>query len=190
MFRGGEFHLQGQREMASGFLLYPDNSFEFFFSYGALDRQAYGQWKQIDNTVLLQTSKAPLSDFELVESSHPGNYEGILIKLPAAAPMLLAYLQCSLEDGKENSWKPFSQKGYLHFAPQPFARITLLFEFCPERLSVIQVPNTEDTHFTLQVTPTLTNVYFDRLLLHIGDDQLVGSHPLLDGTTHRYVRNS
>ena len=37
-----EYYLTGVREMASGFLVKPDNTFQFFFAYGALDRQGAG----------------------------------------------------------------------------------------------------------------------------------------------------
>ena len=42
----GTYLLQGVREMASGFELKADSTFEFFFSYGALDRYGKGKWKQ------------------------------------------------------------------------------------------------------------------------------------------------
>jgi hypothetical protein len=36
----GEYYLEGVMETASVFQLNPDSSFNFFFSYGALDRSA------------------------------------------------------------------------------------------------------------------------------------------------------
>ena len=38
----GEYYLQGVIETASGFKLNDDSTFEFFFSYGALDRYGSG----------------------------------------------------------------------------------------------------------------------------------------------------
>ena len=40
----GEYHLDGVMETGSGLLLRPDGSFEWFFSYGALDLGAKGRW--------------------------------------------------------------------------------------------------------------------------------------------------
>ena len=38
----GEYYLTGVMETASGFRLNADSSFDFFFSYGALDRSGKG----------------------------------------------------------------------------------------------------------------------------------------------------
>ena len=43
--QAGEYYLRGVTEVGSGFLLKPDSTFQFFFSYGALDRQGSGTWR-------------------------------------------------------------------------------------------------------------------------------------------------
>jgi hypothetical protein len=40
----GEYYLRGVTEVGSGFLIKADSTFEFFFSYGALDRMGSGKW--------------------------------------------------------------------------------------------------------------------------------------------------
>ena len=40
----GEYYLRGVMETAAGFKLNEDSTFQFFFSYGALDRQGRGKW--------------------------------------------------------------------------------------------------------------------------------------------------
>ena len=47
----GEYYLSGVMETASGFKLNPDSTFQFFFSYGALDRSGSGTWKQEGNNI-------------------------------------------------------------------------------------------------------------------------------------------
>ena len=42
----GEYYCESISEMASGFNIKPDSTFEFFFSYGALDRFGTGTWQK------------------------------------------------------------------------------------------------------------------------------------------------
>ncbi len=43
----GIYYLENVMETASGFKLNEDNTFEFFFSQGALDRTGSGTWQQM-----------------------------------------------------------------------------------------------------------------------------------------------
>src|SRR5450432_943541 len=61
----GEYYLQGVMETASGFLLKPDSSFQFFFSYGALDRHGSGKWAVKENKLILNSAARPEYDFAL-----------------------------------------------------------------------------------------------------------------------------
>ena len=49
----GEYHLDGVMETGSGLLLRDDGSFEWSFTYGALDLGAGGKWKREGDTVVL-----------------------------------------------------------------------------------------------------------------------------------------
>lgn len=49
----GEYQLAGVMETGSGLLLRPDGSFEWVFSYGALDLGARGTWTRMSDAVEL-----------------------------------------------------------------------------------------------------------------------------------------
>ena len=49
----GEYHLEGVMETGSGLLLREDGTFEWFFTYGALDLGARGKWTREGDTVEL-----------------------------------------------------------------------------------------------------------------------------------------
>jgi hypothetical protein len=49
----GEYHLDGVMETGSGLLLRADGTFEWFFSYGALDLQARGHWQDEGDGIAL-----------------------------------------------------------------------------------------------------------------------------------------
>lgn len=184
----GEYYLQNVREMASGFLLGPENNFQFFFSYGALDRQARGTWKQTGDSIILNSGEWPGTDFTIVHSE-PGTEEGILVELEQPNPMLAAYLQLSLAKGKEDSWIQFRQHGQLHLPPQEFDSLALRFEFCPERFSVLPVTKGH-TSFTIRPEQTLFELYLDNFSLQLTPEGLAGRHPLLEGERFSYRRQA
>ena len=53
----GEYHLDGVMETGSGLRLRDDGSFEWFFTYGALDLGARGKWKREGDTVVLHVDE-------------------------------------------------------------------------------------------------------------------------------------
>lgn len=181
----GEFYLQGVREMASGFLIKPDQTFQYFFSYGALDRQAKGNWKLEGDTITFNSEKWPGTDFTIVNSEPGDEIEGILIQLEKSNPMLAAYLHASLAEGIQDSWKNFDQRGYVRLEPQPFNTISILFEFCPERFSVLKVKPGHHT-FTIRPEPTLAELYLDNFTLTCTEEGLRGKHPLMKGEEFLY----
>lgn len=177
----GEYLLNNVREVASGFLLNPDYSFQFFFSYGALDRQSRGTWKQEGKSIIFNSGKWPGADFTVVKSSQPTDAdEGIIVELEQPNPMLAAYLHLSLARGAENSWIQFRQHGHLHLPPQEFDSISIQFEFCPERFSILPVTHGH-TSFTIRPEPTLFELYLDNFSLQHSPKGLSGGHPLMQG---------
>ena len=53
----GEYSLDGVMETGSGLLLRSDGSFEWYFSYGALDLGARGSWKRAGDVVELKVAE-------------------------------------------------------------------------------------------------------------------------------------
>ena len=86
----GEYYLSGVMETASGFKLNPDSTFQFFFSYGALDRSGSGTWKQEGNNIIFN-SKAGTNGFALVNSNTVNN-DRLTIKITDANPFVPALL--------------------------------------------------------------------------------------------------
>lgn len=175
----GEYFLQNVREMASGFLLKPDNTFRFFFSYGALDRFASGEWKQEGENIIFNSRIWHGADFTLVRSE-PGAEEGIIIELQPPNPMLAAYLQLSLARGAEDSWIQFRQEGRLHLEPQEFDSLSIHFEFCPERVTVLPVTKGH-TSFAIRPEESLFEMFLSNFSLTHTGEALKGRHPMMEG---------
>src|SRR4026207_896884 len=64
----GIYSLEGVMETASGFKLNEDSTFEFYFSYGALDRYGSGKWSMKNDSVVFNSKPFPGKDFKIVDS--------------------------------------------------------------------------------------------------------------------------
>lgn len=176
----GEYMLTNVREMASGFLLMPDHQFQFFFSYGALDRQAKGEWRQEGDQVIFNSASWSGADFSIINSSAEQPEEGIVVVLDPPNPMLAAYLHLSLSRGQADSWVQFRGPGELRLDPQEFDSLAIQFEFCPERFTVLPIKKGHN-QFVIRPEPTLFELYLDQFTLLHTVDGLSGKHPLLEG---------
>ena len=183
----GEYYLTGLREMASGFLFRPDGSFQFFFTYGAMDRFGSGKWEHSGPQIILNSRPKPSYDFALMESKVQ-SHNFINIKMTADNPVLLRHVFCSLQNGEEGSWKQMSQYGDVQFPKQEVETISLILEFCPERFSIIPVSHEEHNEFIFRFEPTIMEVFFENLILQIGQEGLSGKHPLMEGDEYRYEK--
>lgn len=182
----GEYYLQGQMEMASGFLLQPDGGFQFFLSYGALDRQGRGQWEIKNNEIILNSEPRPPYDFALLKSSvEPNDFTTFKIEMPD--PSLVRYVFCSLQNGTEGSWTQMEPEG-ISFPKQPVDSVSLLFQFCSERFSTIPVSNPEHNAFVFRSEPTLLDVCLKNFSLQVLAGELSGGHPIMEGDKFRYEK--
>ena len=183
----GEYYLEGLREMASGFLLRPDGSFEFFFTYGAMDRFGGGKWVEKNGQLQLTSRPKPPSDFAVVESQAQSQ-DFINIKMESANPALLPHVFCSLQNAAEGSWKQMNQQGVVQFPKQKVESVSLILEFCPERFSTIPVMHQDHNEFTFRFEQSIMEVFFENLLLQVEPYGLSGLHPLMEGEIFRYAK--
>ncbi|NOT52185.1 MAG: hypothetical protein HOP10_13005 [Chitinophagaceae bacterium] len=183
----GEYYLEGQREMASGFLLKPDKSFHFFFIYGALDRHGSGTWSEKNGHIILNSASKPADGYRLVRSTKK-HQNVIVVKLEGNDPMAQRHTFVSLDNGKEGSWKEMNQQGEAEFPLQEADTISLLLEFCPEKITTIPVVPEDHNEFTFRIEPAILEVFFDNFLLDVAANELSGHHPVLHGGEFRYVK--
>src|ERR1044071_832839 len=88
----GEYYMHGVMETASGFQLNSDSSFQFFYSYGALDRSGKGKWSLRDDSVIVFNSEPrPPLDFKLVEHK-PAQKGAMIIQVTDNNKNILRYV--------------------------------------------------------------------------------------------------
>jgi len=183
----GEYYLRGVMETASGFKLNADSSFEFFYSYGALDRYGSGTWRSVGNTIFFDSRQRPAKDFALIKSEHvPGNHT--TIRIIDNNEMLLRYVNVLFKTGQTQSESSADHKGIVEIPKQPIDSVGLLFRPCPDRYSTFPVANKEHNYFEFRFEPWLAEVFFEKFILTIENNQLTGKHPLLRGESFKYKK--
>ena len=182
-----EYYLRGVMEVGSGFKLNPDSTFQFFFSYGALDRSGEGRWTIANNQVILNSRELPGKDFVLTERKKTTK-EGITIRITDPNKQLLNYVYCVLSSGASKVEQMSNKDGLIHFPLSKADTIMLTFEFCSERSSTFVISDPTHNDFSFRFETWLTEVFFKELKLNITAEGLEGQHPLLKSGTYRFVK--
>lgn len=183
----GEYQLQGAMEMASVFLLKPEGEFQFYLSYGALDRYGSGKWKLQNDKVVFNSADKPEHDFALLESKTVSG-DDITVQITEKNRNLLPYVFASLQKENKESWQPSSGDGLVQFPKQEIREISLQFEFCSEKISTFAGVNKKHNYFSFRFEPWIAEVFFNDFDLKTGDDGLTGGHPLMKGNQFHYAR--
>ena len=174
----GIYQLTGVMETAAGFKLNTDSTFEFYFSYGALDRYGSGRWLQQGDSVILNSKPWPGKDFRIVSASvRPG--KKMVFELAEKNSMLLPFVYVtSYKNGKQTTVKTNSHGLAYSDIPAPDS-IGVQFEFTPERISVFKPAKPGVNYFSFAIEKWITEVFFYNTVLSIGKDELKGKLFLL-----------
>ncbi|HTD94950.1 MAG TPA: hypothetical protein VK644_14090 [Chitinophagaceae bacterium] len=184
----GEYYLRGIPEMASGFKLNADNSFEFFLVYGALDRLGSGKWSVEKNQVVFNSKSWSGKDFALIQSKKTAD-EGITIRITDNNESLLRYMHASTGSRREDVWEDSDEHGIIKLpASSSTSMISLVFEFCPERISIFTIEGTEHNYFEFRIEPWLTEFFFKDFRLMITNEGFHGPHPMILEKEFDYVK--
>jgi hypothetical protein len=184
----GVYNLEGVREMASGFQLHADSTFEFYFSYGALDRYGGGKWNFINNKIILNSNPYPGNDFKMISSSHTGS-DYITINIQEKNTMLLPFVYAFGNTLKEGEYPVKADShGMIKLPAANTDTLHLLFEFTTERLSSFAIDTKKQNNFTFAFEPWLVEVFFTNFELTVKENKLEGKHPLLEKDSCTYLK--
>lgn len=183
----GEYYLRGEAETASGFKLNEDSSFQYFFSYGALDRYGKGHWRLVNDTLVFNSGQKPARDLKLL-SATAGKKDKIRLQIKETNPALLRHFYCRIKgDGRQQEGTT-DENGVVAFKPQRVDTVEIFFEFCPEKVSVFHTTAKGIHNFVFALEPWLMEVFFQDFRLAVGPDGLHGGHPMSDKTSFFYER--
>jgi hypothetical protein len=183
----GEYYLQGVMETASGFKLNPDSTFEFFFSYGALDRYGTGRWKTVNGSIIFDSRQQPPKDFALIKSEKgPGN--STIIRILDSNKMILRYVDAVVKQGSVSIEESADDEGVITIPKQSLDSIDLLFRLCPDRFSHFPVADKTHNYFEFRFEPWIAEVFFKNFALKMENNKLSGKHPLLTGESYSFIK--
>ena len=152
----GVYYLRGVMETASGFKLNEDSTFEFYFSYGALDRYGSGRWKVKNDSVILNSKSFPGKDFNIVDSSLTSD-NSITIKIEDQNNNLYRFVYCLINTAVGNSLINADSDGMIILPKADTIR--LLFELSPERMSIFPVSNLKFNSYTFILNRGLSKCF-------------------------------
>ena len=183
----GEYFLEGRMEVASVLWLKADSTFQFFFSYGAMDRSGQGRWSYTDGHVALRSQPRPPKDFALT-SKMSRSHAGTRFRVTDQNPMLLSYVLVKAHTPNGVVEGRTDQKGYFVVASKQVNKVELLFELCPERYSSYDLGRENDYEFRFE--PWISEIFFESFKLRHESNILTGPHPLLEGDNFRFVKGT
>jgi hypothetical protein len=176
----GDYNLSGVMEMVSILRLNADSTFQFYFAYGAADREGSGTWILQDSTVILNSKPRPPKDFKLIESRIT-NDKDFTIRFADINPSFFPFLECQLKtSGELLELKPGSD-GMITAPPGDYTAIGFLFVLCGDRPSWITDLKKGHNSFTIGIEPWICEVFFNNIRLTVKEHMLVGQHPLAEG---------
>ncbi|HRH60997.1 MAG TPA: hypothetical protein PL045_10535 [Chitinophagaceae bacterium] len=184
----GEYYLRGVMETASGFKLNDDSTFQFFFSYGALDRYGQGTWAVHDGKIIFNSKPYPGKDFKLVSSAADKNdFTTVIIQSPNK--MIFNYVHCLVFTNGQAEIYDADSDGIIQLPGRNADSIHIVSELSSERMSDFAIDNTAHNVFTFSIEQWIAEVFFNNFSLAIHENELTGKHPLLKDGEYVYEKN-
>lgn len=183
----GEYYLRGVMEAGSGFSFKADHTFEFFFAYGALDREGKGTWEQHGDSIILNSTKKPPQDYKLVQQKNTGSKQ-ITIAVKNNNPMILRNIYAEIKCADTTYRDQSDEHGQFIFNKCKVEKITLVHEFFHEPYSVFDVKDAAVDYYEFTIEPWISEVEFQKVILVFKDGELSGPHPLLKEKNYIYIK--
>ncbi len=163
----GEYAFR-KTEMVAGFNFTAAGAFQFFFSYGAVDRTAAGTFAVEGNTIKLTSNKEAGKDFTITAQSKEAS--GYTINFNHANNYLLQNIRCIfLVNGKQEE-AVTNSNGELHV---DFAHCDTIYAqhlLYPDIFTLVKDATNENNKFTLALNPSLEQLSFKGIDLTIESD--------------------
>lgn len=153
----GEYHFR-KSEMVSGFHFSADGRFQFFFSYGAVDRNAKGTYTVEGNLVRLKSDKEPGKDFTVTRQSI--GEDGFKLTFFHTQPYLTENIRCVFKTGEQQTEAISDNQGQVITDLKNCDHIFVQHLLYPDIFTQIKDPANPNTHFELSLEPSLEQVSF------------------------------
>jgi hypothetical protein len=173
----GVYSMQGGHEMVAAFEFKQD-SFRFYFIYGAVDRSANGRFTIQNGNISLHAAKIPGKDFTIVREQVSGDGTSIKISNPNTA--LLRNIVGFFKKGTELDQQFSDDQGMIHSKLGSCDTIFIMHSLFPDVPTLIKSKAADkNNYFELTLNPSLAELSFKDFILTIDGEELTGSLPWL-----------
>lgn len=170
----GEYYFR-KTEMVAGFKFSVDGTFQFFFSYGAVDRSAAGTFSVAGNLLKLNSYKEPGKDFTVTSQSRQG--AGYSLKFKHQHTYLTENIRCIFQTGDQRTEAVSDSKGQVQVDIPHCDSIYIQHQLYPDIVTQVKEPGNQHNHFELSLNPSLEQVSFKGIDLTIEEDGALSCHP-------------
>lgn len=166
----GEYTFHRQ-EMVAGFRFSANGKFDFYHSYGAIDRTASGTFTVEGKIIKLKSDKEPGKDFTITNQSKQG--DGYTIKFEDENEYFLKYIRCSFFVGSERHDEFTDENGIVKVNYPHCDSIFVFHTLFPDFVTQIKDENNENNNFILSLNPSLAQVSFKGIDFTIENDTTI-----------------
>lgn len=171
------YHLTGIRETAGGITLYADNTFDFYLSYGAIDRHGYGNWKQEQDIIFLDSNYSDKQGFTIVEQGNI-DMQGFQISLKNPDPYFAGMMHGFAITGSTSEEQHANEKGVMQFTTQAPEKLLVMNELFPDQIITI-MPESNSNHLILEPNHDVFLLHFAHLQCVTEENKIYIPLPLL-----------
>jgi hypothetical protein len=166
----GEYYFR-KMEMASGFNFSSDGKFQFFYSYGAIDRTATGSFVVKGDSLLLKSDKEPGKDFTIISQSKKGNR--YVVSFDHANKYLLKNIVCIFVTGGKQQQAFSDENGRVNMPMDHCDTIYVFHSLFPDVPTLIKDKNNSNNSFALTLNPSLEQVSFKDIYFKVKDSNTI-----------------
>ena len=170
----GEYYFR-QTEMVAGFKFSADGKFQFFFSYGAVDRSATGTFSVEGNLVKLKSDKEPGKDFIVNREFRQG--EGYHLVFQDVNSMIVQNIRCFVLMGEKREETVTDSEGHIHLDIAHCDSIFVQHLLFPDIVTLVKSPDNKNNHFELSLKPSLEQLSFKGIDFTIEEDGALSCFP-------------
>jgi hypothetical protein len=170
----GEYYFR-KTEMVSGFMFLPEGRFQFFFSYGAVDRTAAGTYSIDGNLLRLKSDKEPGKDFTVTRQYKSA--EGFSLKFFHTQRYLTENIRCVFQAGEQKTEVITDSHGLVITALNQCDHIFVQHLLYPDIFTQVKDPANSNNHFELSLETSLEQLSFKGIDFTIEADGSLTCHP-------------
>ncbi|MEP7171543.1 MAG: hypothetical protein ABI855_19385 [Bacteroidota bacterium] len=164
------YRLTGIHDMAAGFQFKNDGTFEFYYIYGASDRNAKGTYLIIGDTIKLKSDKEAGKDFTITQQSKKGSKYKVAV-IEKNQYLLKHVIAVVVADEKENVFES-DEIGEIEIDLKHCDKIYLQHQLFPDALTQIKDSTNNNNYFEVTLNPSLQQVSFKGIDFFIDGDNL------------------